>query len=150
MTQILVVEDEYIIAANLQENLESLGYGVSDIVSSAAEAIEKAIELRPDLVLMDIQLQGEMDGIRAAEKIWNWLQIPVIYVTGHSDKSTLERAKVTFPFGYILKPVKGKELYVAIETALNRYEREQLHSTVFKSIGDGIIVVNTQGRILLF
>jgi PAS domain S-box-containing protein len=146
--QVLIVEDEYIIAANLQENLESLGYGVLDIVSSAVEAIEAAIELHPDLVLMDVQLQGEMDGIQAAEQIWNHLKIPIIYVTGHSDQSTVERAKITFPFGYILKPVKGKELYVAIETALNRYEREQLLDNVLKNIGDGMIVVNTHGHIL--
>lgn len=146
--QILIVEDEYVIAANLHENLETLGYGVADIASSAMEAVEKAVELRPDLVLMDIQLQGEIDGIQAAEQIWNQLQIPVIYVTGHSDKSTLDRAKVTFPFGYILKPVKGKELYVAIETALSRYKRDQVMTTVFRSIGDGMIVTNTQGRIL--
>src|SRR5512141_2743958 len=85
--QILVVEDEYIIAENLRENLESLGYSVSDIASSAIEAIEKAEELQPDIVLMDIRLQGEMDGIQAAEQIWNRLQIPVIYITGHSDRS---------------------------------------------------------------
>lgn len=144
---ILIVEDEYIIAANLQENLEALGYGVSDIASLAEEAIEKAVELRPDLVLMDIRLQSEMDGIQAAEQIWNMLQIPVIYVTGHSDMSTLERAKATFPFGYILKPVREKELYVAIETALNRYEREQFFMTVLQRIGDGIVVADTQYRI---
>jgi hypothetical protein len=146
--QILIAEDEYVIAANLQENLETLGYGVADIASSAVEAVEKAAELRPDLVLMDIQLRGEMDGIQAAEQIWNQLQIPVIYVTGHSDKSTLDRAKVTFPFGYILKPVKGKELYVAIETALSRYKRDEMMTTAFRSIGDGMIVTNTQGQIL--
>ena len=145
---ILIVEDEYVIAANLQENLEALGYHVLDIACSASEAVEKAAALRPDLVLMDIRLQGERDGIQAAEQIWGRLQIPVIYVTGHSDKSTVERAKVTFPFGYILKPVKGKELYVAIETALNRHEREQLLATVLRSMGDGMIVVNTQGRVL--
>lgn len=148
MIRILVVEDEYIIAVNLQENLEALGYTVIDLASSAEESIVKATTLRPDLVLMDIRLQGEKDGIQAAEQIWNRLQIPVIYVTGHSDKSTLERAKVTFPFGYILKPVRDKELYVAIETALNRYEREQLLATVIQSIGDGMIVANTHGHIM--
>ncbi|HEY9628180.1 MAG TPA: ATP-binding protein [Coleofasciculaceae cyanobacterium] len=147
MTQILVVEDEYIIAANLQENLESLGYSVLDVADSAAEAIDKAIALKPDIVLMDIRLQGERDGIHAAEQIWNLLQIPVIYLTGHSDKNTLDRAKITFPFGYILKPVKKQELYVAIETALNRYEREQFLSTVLQRMGDGVIVVDRQSRI---
>ncbi len=148
MTRILITEDEYIIAANLRENLESLGYVVVDTASSATESIAKAAELSPDLVLMDIRLQGEMDGISAAEQIWNRLQIPVIYLTGHSDKTTLENSKATFPFGYLLKPVKENELYVTIETALNRFEREQLLSTVLRSIGDGIIVVNTLGRIL--
>jgi PAS domain S-box-containing protein len=147
-TQILIVEDEYVLAANLQENLETLGYDVLDIASSATDAINQAAALHPDLVLMDIRLQGTMDGIQAAEQIWNQLQIPVIYLTGHSDTSTLERAKVTFPFGYLLKPVKEKELYMAIETALNHYEREQLLATILKGIDDGMIVVNNQGRIL--
>lgn len=148
MTHILVVEDEYILAANLQENLEALGYTVSGIASSSTEALEKAITLQPDIVLMDIQLEGEADGIQAAETIWSRLQIPVIYLTGHSDRSTVERAKVSFPFGYLLKPVKDRALYVAIETALSRYEREQLLATVLRSTGDGMIVVNTQGHIL--
>lgn len=121
LLQILVVEDEYILACNLQESLELLGYTVVNIVDSGEAAIEEASKLRPDLVLMDIRLRGKIDGIQAAEKIWNNLQIPVIYVTGHSDKSTVERAALTLPFGYILKPVREQELYVAIQTAMNRY-----------------------------
>ncbi|MFN6483019.1 MULTISPECIES: response regulator [unclassified Nostoc] len=124
--QVLVVEDEYILAMNLQETLELLGYTVLDIADSAETAVEKAAELLPNLVLMDIQLRGDMDGIKAAELIWNRLQIPVLYITGHSDKSTVERAKTTFAFGYILKPVKEQQLYVAIQTALNCYQREKL------------------------
>ncbi|MHC5771066.1 MAG: hybrid sensor histidine kinase/response regulator [Nostoc sp.] len=124
--RILVVEDEYILAMNLQETLELLGYTVVDIADSAELAIEKAAELLPNLVLMDIRLRGEMDGIQAAETIWNRFQIPVVYITGHSDKSTVERSKLTFVFGYILKPVKEQQLYVAIQTALNCYQREQL------------------------
>ncbi|MEB3359726.1 MAG: ATP-binding protein [Synechococcales bacterium] len=147
LVRILIVEDEYIIAANLRENLESLGYDILDIAISAEEAMSKATELCPDLVLMDIRLQGEADGIYAAEQIWGQLAIPVIYLTGHSDKSTLERAKVTFPFGYLLKPVREKELYVAIETALNRYERERFLNTVLQTIGDGIIIFDIQCRI---
>ncbi|WP_228058044.1 response regulator [Nostoc sp. LEGE 12447] len=124
--RILVVEDEYILAMNLQETLELLGYTVLDIADSAETAIEKTSELLPNLVLMDIQLQGEMDGIHAAELIWNRFQIPIVYITGHSDKSTVDRAKLTFAFGYILKPIKEQQLYVAIQTALNCYQREQL------------------------
>lgn len=146
-TQVLVVEDEYILAINLQESLETLGYTVVDIADSGEAAIEKANELRPNLILMDIRLRGEIDGIAAAEQIWDSLQIPVIYVTGHSDKSTVERATLTFPFGYILKPVREQELYVAIQTALNRYEREQFLSMVLKGMGDGVIVVDSQLRV---
>jgi len=145
--KILVVEDEKVIALNVRESLESLGYIVPAIADSGEKAIEKAIQFHPDLVLMDIRLKGNMDGIQAAEQIWNSLSIPVIYVTGHSDKSTLERAKITAPFGYILKPVKEQELYVAIETALQRYEREQLLSAILKGMGDGVILVNPQGRV---
>jgi len=142
--RVLVVEDEFILAINLKESLESLGYTVLDTADSGAAAIEKATALRPNLVLMDIRLRGEMDGIQAAEYIWNDLQIPIIYITGHSDKSTVERATLTSPFGYILKPIKEQELYVAIQTALNRYEREQFLSTVLREMGDGVIVVDPQ------
>ncbi|MDZ8137881.1 MAG: response regulator [Nostoc sp. DedQUE04] len=141
--RVLVVEDEYILAINLQETLESLGYVVLDIADSAEEAIAKATELRPNLILMDIRLRGEIDGIQASEQIWHHLQIPIIYVTGHSDQSTVERATLTSPFGYILKPIKEQELYVAIQTALNRYDREQFLSSVLRGMGDGVIVVDT-------
>jgi PAS domain S-box-containing protein len=142
--RVLIVEDEFILAINLQESLESLGYTVLDIADSAAAAIEKASQLSPNLILMDIRLRGEMDGIQAAEYIWNHLQIPIIYITGHSDKSTVERATLTSPFGYILKPIKEQELYVAITTALERYEREQFFTTVLHEMGDGVIVVDSQ------
>lgn len=142
--RILVVEDEYILAINLQECLESLGYTVLGIADTAEGAIAKASELRPNLVLMDIRLRGETDGIQAAEQIWHNLQIPAIYVTGHSDKFTVERATLTSPFGYILKPIKEQELYVAIQTALNRYDREQFLSSILREMGDGVIVVDLQ------
>ncbi|MDB9372817.1 hybrid sensor histidine kinase/response regulator [Nodularia sphaerocarpa] len=142
--KILVVEDEFILAVNLQETLESLKYTVVGLADSAAEAISQAKELRPNLILMDIRLRGEQDGIQAAELIWNTLQIPVIYVTGHSDKYTVERVTLTSPFGYILKPIKEQELYVAIQTALNRYEREQFLTSVLRGMGDGVIVVDPQ------
>jgi PAS domain S-box-containing protein len=147
MVQILVVEDETIIALNLKESLESLGYIVVGIATSGKKAVEKATKFRPDLVLMDIRLKGSMDGISAAQQIWENFSIPAIFVTGHSDRSTLERAKLTAPFGYILKPVKEQELYVAIETALQRYEREHLLSAILTGMGDGVIVVNPQRRI---
>ncbi|WP_445632896.1 histidine kinase [Nostoc sp. DSM 114161] len=142
--RVLIVEDEYILAINLQESLESLGYIVLDIADSAEGAIARATKLRPNLILMDIRLRSGMDGIEAAGQIWRDLQIPTIYVTGHSDKSTVERATLTSPFGYILKPIKEQELYVAIQTALNRYNREQFLSSVLRGMGDGVIVVDTE------
>lgn len=156
MIQILVVEDESIIARDIQDCLEDLGYGVSATAATGLDAIKKATELKPDLILMDIRLKGEMDGIEAAEYIWNRLQIPIIYATGFSDRETLERAKLTRPFGYILKPIEERELYTAIETALHQYRanqdlqhREQWLTTVLRDIGDGVIVVDTQNRICL-
>ena len=145
--QILVVEDEIIIALNLKENLESLGYSVVALAKSGEKAIEKARVLHPNLVLMDIRLKGKIDGIEAAQQIWENFSIPVIYVTGHSDRNTLERAKLTAPFGYILKPIKERELSVAIEIALQRYEREQLLNTILSGMGDGAIVVDRQRRV---
>ncbi len=145
---ILVVEDERIIAMDLKDRLISLGYRVVAIASSGESAIEKVAELRPDLVLMDIRLKRNgIDGIQAAEKIWTMFQVPVIYVTGHSDHGTLDRAKLTAPFGYILKPVKEPELYIAIESAIRRYEREHWFSVVLAGIGDGVIAVNAEGQV---
>jgi PAS domain S-box-containing protein len=152
--QILIVEDERVIARDIRACLENLGYSISAIASSAAEAIEKAAEMHPDLVLMDIRLKGEVDGIQAAQQIWNRFQIPFIYATGYSDKPTLERARATAPFGYILKPIEERELFVAIETALQRFrleielkQREQWLTTILRGIGDGVIVVDTQMRV---
>lgn len=123
--QLLIVEDEPTLALALQETLESLGYIVLGVVDSAIAAIETAAARRPNLVLMDIELQGEIDGIHAAEEIWNQLHIPVIYLSKQADKRTLDRAALTVSFGYLLQPVTAPELYVAIQTALNRYHREQ-------------------------
>ncbi|MBM3836172.1 MAG: response regulator [Verrucomicrobia bacterium] len=103
-TQVLVVEYEGIIAADIQDRLESLGYDVPATVSSGEEALEKIPVLTPDLVLMDIVLQGQMDGVEAAAKIRQKFEIPVVFLTAHADESTLKRAKITEPFAYIIKP----------------------------------------------
>lgn len=152
--QILVVEDESVIAADIKDCLENLGYAVPAIAVSGETAIAFATTLRPDVVLMDIRLKGEMDGIQAAQHIWSYLHIPIIYATGYSDRSTMERAKATEPFGYVLKPIEERELYVAIETALQRFrldkelqEREQWLASILKAIGDGVIVTDADSRI---
>ncbi|MBD2465061.1 response regulator [Oscillatoria sp. FACHB-1407] len=154
MVRILLVEDERIIARDIRLSLENLGYTVAAIASSGEEAIAKAAELQPDLILMDIRLETEMDGIQAAAHIWRDFQIPFIYATGYSDRSTLERAKVTNPFGYILKPIEERELYVAVETALQRFQlsielqrREEWLTAILRGMGDGVIVVNADAQV---
>ena len=123
--RILVVEDERIVARDIEKRLKKLGYVVPITVASGEEAIQKVIEIRPDLVLMDIQLKGELDGIEAAEQIRADFDIPVIYLTAYADEATLQRAKATEPFGYILKPFDEKDLQVAIEVALRRRLSEE-------------------------
>ncbi|MEA1963611.1 MAG: response regulator [Candidatus Aerophobetes bacterium] len=149
---ILVIEDEGIVAKDIQNRLRGLGYAVCGIVSSGEEAIKKVEERHPDLVLMDILLKGEMDGIEAAEKIRNRFNVPVVYLTAYANENTLHRAKIAEPFGYILKPFGEKELYTAIEMALYKHEMEsklkkseRWLATVLKSIGDAVIATDTKG-----
>ncbi|MBI2919290.1 MAG: response regulator [Chloroflexi bacterium] len=123
--RILVVEDESIVAMDIQTRLGRLGYSVVGVAASAEGAIAKAGETRPDLVLMDIRLEGEMDGIEAAGRIRSDFNIPVVYVTAYADEETLQRAKVTEPFGYILKPFETRELFTTIEMGLCKHKGEQ-------------------------
>ncbi|MBD1862538.1 MULTISPECIES: ATP-binding protein [Trichocoleus] len=123
--RILVVEDERIVARDIEKRLKKLGYVVPITVASGEEAIKQTAEIRPDLVLMDIQLKGELDGIEAAEQIRADFNIPVIYLTAYADEATLQRAKATEPFGYILKPFDARDLQVAIEVALRRRISEE-------------------------
>jgi diguanylate cyclase (GGDEF)-like protein/PAS domain S-box-containing protein len=127
MTQahILVVEDESIVALDIQDSLQSLGYEVPATVASGEQAIAQAGVLRPDLVLMDIQLQGQMDGVEAADQIRQRFGIPVVYLTANADHPTVQRAKVTEPFGYVIKPFEERELHTAIEVALYKHKAEQ-------------------------
>jgi len=119
---ILIVENESVVARNLEARLKRLDYSVQTIVSTAEEAITKTKEFRPDLVLMDIKLNGNGDGVEAAEEIQKNMGIPVVYVTAHTDEDTMQRAKITEPFGYIHKPVDIRELRNTIELALYRHE----------------------------
>ena len=118
------MEDEGIVALNLKDKLELLGYEVTGIVVSGEEAIVLAGEASPDMVLMDVKLRGEMDGVTAAEQIRKKYSIPVIYLTAYGSQIIMERAKVTEPFGYILKPINERELHIAIEMALYRHRAE--------------------------
>lgn len=122
--RILVVEDEAIVAMVIKKRLIGLGYVVSGIAATGLDAINKVEGTYPDLVLMDIMLKGEMDGIEAAEQIRKRFSIPVIYLTAHSDEKTLERAKMTEPYGYIIKPFTERDLSSNIEIAIHKHLRE--------------------------
>ncbi|HAX74275.1 MAG TPA: hybrid sensor histidine kinase/response regulator [Cyanobacteria bacterium UBA11372] len=122
--KILVVEDEAIVAEAIALSLKKQGYQVVAIVTNGEEAIETAAQTQPDLVLMDIVLPGDMDGIAAAETIRTRFHIPTVFLTAYADEETLKRAKLTDPFGYIIKPFQQKDLYVTIEIALHRHELE--------------------------
>ena len=151
---ILIVEDETIIALDIRITLESLGYTVPAIAVSGLEAIEKAVEFRPDLVLMDIHLRGAMDGIEAIEQIRGRVDVPVIYLTAYADAATVERARKTEPYGYLLKPFEQRELHIVIEMALYRHEMqrklresERWLAATLRSIGDSVIATDGDWRI---
>ncbi len=119
--RILIVEDEIVVGLDIQHELTGLGYRVVDIVTSGQEAIQKAAQTRPHLILMDIRLAGEMDGIEAAEQIQQSLSLPIVYLTAYADAETLQRAKITEPFGYIIKPYQERDLHITIEMALYKH-----------------------------
>lgn len=123
-TKVMVVEDESIVAIDISQRLDSLGYEVSATVSSGEKAIEMAEKTKPDIILMDIVLKGNIDGIEAAEVIGEKFKIPVVYLTAYSDEKTLKRAKYTGPFGYIIKPFEDRELHSVIEVALYKNEMD--------------------------
>lgn len=152
--RILVVEDESIVGLHLESALKRLGYDVLEIASTGEEAIMKTQELHPELILMDIVLKGEMDGIEAASQIRAKFDVPIIYLTAYGDESTLQRAKITEPFGYIIKPFEERELHNAIEIALYKHEMdkkmrhmERMLSTTLRSIGDGVISIDMHGHV---
>lgn len=147
--RILIVEDEKIIAIDLQRRLERFGYSVVGMAGDGETAIALASELNPDIILMDIMLAGKMDGIEAARAIKAAGDIPFIFLTAYTDEKTLERAKELAPCGYILKPFKERELYTTIDIALYKYgierkltRQERLFSAILHSINDGIIATD--------
>ncbi len=153
-SRILIVEDEKIICLDLQRRLEKFGYAVVGIAATADEAVAKATELRPDIILMDIMLGEDSDGIDAATQIKDLLAIPVIFLTAYADDKTLERAKAAEPFGYVLKPFKERELYTTIDIALYKSgvdkklaQQERWFSGILHGVADGIIATDTDNII---
>ncbi len=151
---ILIVEDEPIVARDIQLSLQRLGYQVPATATSGEEAIGKAGLIHPDLILMDIVLKGTMDGIETALHIQQKQDVPVVYLTAYADSHTLERAKVSSPAGYMLKPYQTNELRTTIELALqrarhDRHLRERLRwiATTVRCIGDGIVTADRDGRV---
>jgi signal transduction histidine kinase/CheY-like chemotaxis protein len=144
MAKILVVEDEQVAAWSIQESLEGFGHTIVANVISGAEAIQTAGETHPDLVLMDIQLKGKIDGISAAEQIRNALDIPIIYLTAHADSRTLKRAIATSDCGYLVKPFNQTDLHTTIELALLRNQfgkrLEALEHRLLSQNGDAVLI----------
>ncbi|HNR25927.1 MAG TPA: response regulator [Methanobacteriaceae archaeon] len=156
--KILVVEDERITAEDLKAGLEFDGYQVPAICSSGEDAVQKAGKIKPDLVLMDIRLEGEMDGIEAAGEIRRLYDIPVIYLTAYSDEKTVERAKKTEPSGFLVKgqglinkPFEDTEIRAAIEITLYRHhmekEHHQLFSAMLRNVSEAVISTDPSKKI---
>ena len=155
-TSILVVEDESIVAKDIQQSLKKLGYSVPSVENSGEDAIDAAGQHKPDLILMDIMLKGEISGIEAAQQIKNRYQIPVIFLTAYADESTLSKAKVTEPYAYIIKPFKEIDLHTSIEMALYKHGKEQevrkerdlYSSIVLDKSADDCIFVKSNSRLV--
>ncbi|MEO6904226.1 MAG: response regulator [Bacteroidia bacterium] len=155
-TNILVVEDESIVAKDIQNSLKKLGYEVVGVCATGEDAIKKTEELKPDLILMDIMLKSEMSGIDAATQIREKFNIPIIYLTAYADESTLNKAKVSEPYGYIIKPFKEIDLHTSIEMAMYKHskesvvrkERDFLYSVLENKETKGILFVKSNSRLV--
>ena len=122
---ILVVEDEQVIAMSISKSLERLGYSVVDVVNAGDVAVSRALDLSPDLILMDIMLEGSMDGIETARTLRARTDIPVIYLTAYADTATVERARETMPYSFLNKPINERDLFSNIESALYKHTMER-------------------------
>ncbi|MEJ8542963.1 response regulator [Methanothermobacter wolfeii] len=154
--RVMVVEDESIVAIDITQRLESLGYEVTATASTGEKAVEMAKKTKPDIILMDIVLKGDMDGIEAAEEISKHLKVLIVYITAYSDEETLKRAKVTGPFGYIIKPFEDRELHSIIEVALYKHELEkkltesnELFRAILTSLTDILFTVDSYGTLTM-
>jgi PAS domain S-box-containing protein len=152
---ILIVEDSFIVARHLQQTLESEGYSVLSTEASGEAALKTIEKKLPDLVLMDIMLTGQLDGVETSRIIKSRYGLPVIYVTALSDKETIQRAKITEPFGFITKPFEDRELFTTIEMGLYKHsidtrlkQSEEKYFSTVKSISDGVVLIDSSYRIM--
>lgn len=152
--RILIVEDEAIVSMDLARRLAHMGYEVAGTARTGEEAVTEARRLEPDLILMDIMLGGKIDGIDAATRIRESLHVPLVYLTAYADEKTLARARITDPFGYVIKPFEDKELGVTIEMArykfrmdMKLHESERWLATTLRSIGDAVLTTDKKGRV---
>ncbi len=153
---VLIVEDESIVAKDIQLSLKKLGYNILGIEKTGEEAIKSASQKKPDIIIMDIMLKGEITGIEASEKIREEQNIPIIFLTAYADESTLARAKITEPYAYIIKPYKEIDLHTSIEMALYKHskeleilrERDMLYSIVENKDNSDFIFVKSKSRLV--
>lgn len=153
-SQIIIVEDELIVARDIEQLLTRMGYEVPAIVSTGVDALKKLEKIRPSLILMDIKLRGEMSGIEAAGQIHDTLNVPIVYVTANADNEIIEQVKATEPYGFICKPVQANELRAVIELALYKHqmetklvEHEAWLNATLQCIGDAVITTDLKGKI---
>lgn len=155
-TNVLVVEDESIVSKDIQQSLKKLGYNVVGAASTGEKAIDLAHAENPDIILMDIMLKGNITGIETSEKIKEDLNIPIIFLTAYADEATLSKAKVTEPYGYIIKPFKEIDLHTSIEMALYKHkkekevvkERDLLYSLVEGKESKDFVFVKSNSRLI--
>lgn len=153
-SRILIVEDEVMVARDIQARLRQIGYRADMIAASGKEAVRLAVETLPDIILMDIRLSNGVDGVDAAVMINGACNIPIIYLTGFSDEASLARAQLTSPYGYVLKPVETTELRIAIEMAFQRHqlqtklnESNRRLATTLASLGEGVVSTDAEGMV---
>ena len=153
---VLLVEDESIVAKDIQLSLKRLGYNVLGIENTGEKAITSARKLDPDIIIMDIMLKGKINGIEASEKIRKEQNIPIIYLTAYADENTLSKAKITEPYAYIIKPYKERDLHTSIEMALYKHskeleilkERDMLYNIVENKDNTEYIFVKSKSRLI--
>lgn len=154
MTKIFIVEDELIVSLDLQQRVSDLGYEIAGTADNGDSAFQMVMETKPDLILMDINIKGKIDGIETSRNILQKYSVPIVYLTAYSDKTTLERAKNTSPYGYLVKPIEERDLHISIEISLTKFQMEQKLresekklSITLQSIGDGVIATDKENLI---